>query len=120
MRQDFFLEGQYLGTAARSMVQADRDVFGSPLSTGFFCRVCGKAYAHCPVYRPDGGQTAWRMISGVCSRCPADGINPPGSIWHYPDHRFQLEAPAELLRAELALHLNAFDKETARHGHPSK
>ncbi len=110
MRQDFFLEGQYLGTAQRGPIQLDRDAWGWPLSTGFFCRVCGQVYAHCPVYRADGSQSSWRMVSGVCSRCPADGVSPPGSIWHYPDHRFHAEAPAELIAAELSLHLAALDK----------
>lgn len=111
MRQDFFLEGRYIGTASRSWVQIDREAFGLPLSTGFFCRECGRVYAHCPVYAPDGGATSWRMISGVCERCPAEGVSPPGSIWHYPDHTFHAEAPIELLQAEFALHLRQFLKD---------
>lgn len=110
MRQDFIFDGVYLASAPRGLVQIDREVFGRPLSTGFFCRACGNAYAHCPVYLPDGSMTSWRMISGICPRCPADGISPPGSIWHYPEAAFFTDLPEPVLLREVDLHLKHFDR----------
>lgn len=111
MRQDFIFDGRYLGSMPRKPLLIDRDFAGLPLSTGFFCRVCGNPYAHCPVHLPDGTMTSWRMISGICPRCPADGVNPPGSIWHYPEVDFFTDLPEPVLLREVDLHLKALQQE---------
>ena len=113
MRQDFFLEGRYLGCAPRGLLALAPGQYAAPLSKLFFCGTCGEVFAKCPV--SDGSRVMpWHSVYATCRRCPpSSGLHVPGSIWHH-EAEFVAAFPDAVLLEEVLRHLDYIE---SNHGH---
>lgn len=123
--QEFFIDGQYLGTAGRkSEWRGDARLL--PISQMFYCGLCGEVWARLPVYElEDPAQPLprklrpWQSYRHVCSKCRnrTDWLEDwPGSIWHALDEDYTASLPLPVLRREvlvLSLQLDRFPNDSS-------
>jgi hypothetical protein len=103
MDQHFFLEGTYLGTAARRL---DLRTGAFPLSYGFFCQACGEVFATCPI-----AGRGWQFWARTCRKCPGGlTLGEPGSIWLSWDTEFTSAFPEAVLKWEFLRLLEQYDR----------
>jgi hypothetical protein len=106
MKQHFFIEGRYLGSAARGPIHLPHNELAWPLSKVFYCRTCGEVFAKCPITKPDGSTVPFHSAGALCRKCPPDGSQSvPGSIT-YPEPEFLAAFPDAVLLWEVQRHLD--------------
>lgn len=109
MRQHFFIEGRYLGSASRSPFFREPLLGQLPLSKLFYCSNCGEVFAKCPVELVDNSTTTWQAVYGCCRKCEPSGLQVPGSIWHF-EAEFTAAFPDAVLLWEVNRHLDNFQE----------
>ena len=95
-KQLFFYQDKFLGESSRGLCLRTND---RPVSTAFFCPICGEIWARAVV---EGSR--WYTKHVECSRCGKLGvINFPGSVWSPLDGDFNISLPREVLELELEI-----------------
>jgi len=109
MNRLYFIDNKYLGKSkVPKELEWEESVF-------WYCWKCGEVYARFPVEdQPwQGYPPHWRAWEGCCRACPPCAIkmcNMPGSVWHWSSFRYNSQYPEEVLKRELLLTIDAYEK----------
>lgn len=107
--QHFIVEGKYLGSAERQMTSRHGPVQVPP-SYAFFCPVCAEVWARCPVEVVEGQQEQFMVWTKACHKHFHHSMEVPGSLYLDWDKEFTESFPEGVLKAELLLHLDFYEK----------